>query len=115
MLSKAVAPDFNTLAFELEHAIRDVVDAPVLAIGVIRGSMISINGVGVELFLKINYDCWYNVNTNSINKYNPTLPHITNLNIGYLPDATRLQLQFRAPRHSASRRFARQCLRSIDS
>ena len=28
MLSKAVAPDFNTLAFELEHAIRDVVDAP---------------------------------------------------------------------------------------
>ena len=28
MLSKAVAPDFSTLAFELEHAIRDVVDAP---------------------------------------------------------------------------------------
>jgi hypothetical protein len=52
MLSKAVAPDFNTLAFELEHAIRDVVDAPVLAIGVIRGSIISDNGVGVgdELF-----------------------------------------------------------------
>ena len=59
MLSKAVAPDFNTLAFELEHANRDVVDAPVLAIEVIRGSIISDNGVGVEdeLFLKRTTAC----------------------------------------------------------
>jgi hypothetical protein len=113
--AKAVAPDFKTLAIELEHAIRDGVDAPVLAMGVIRGSIISVIGVGDELSFKINYDCWYNVNTNSINKYNPTLPQITNLKIGYIPDATRLQLQFRAPRHSAGRRFVRQCLRSIDS
>jgi len=28
MLSKAVAPDFNTLAIELEHANRDGVEAP---------------------------------------------------------------------------------------
>jgi len=52
MLSKAVAPDFNTLAFKLEHAIRDGVDAPVLAMGVIRGSIISVMGLGMNYFLK---------------------------------------------------------------